>query len=74
MTAVSDHETTGKTRQTVTPRADDQELPGGRLLVVTRLLIPAIVALLIFAHGCHTGDHDDEPSFAPRVLDPEPPR
>jgi hypothetical protein len=23
------------------------------------------VALLVIAHGCHTGDHDDEPVFVP---------
>jgi hypothetical protein len=24
-----------------------------------------IVAFLLVAHGCHTGDHDDEPAFIP---------
>ena len=36
---------------------------------VPRAVWFAVLALLltlpIFAHGCHRGDHDDEPQFAP---------
>ncbi len=32
---------------------------------VSCLLISVILVLPLFAHGCHTGDHDDEPQFAP---------
>jgi hypothetical protein len=37
-------------------------------------LFPVLLALALFAHGCHTGDHDDEPAVAPpRAADvPEP--
>ena len=27
--------------------------------------VVVLVALPIFAHGCHRGDHDDEPVFVP---------
>jgi hypothetical protein len=74
VTVVSDRDTSGKTRQTDKLRDDDHTQPGARLAAVVRLLIPIVVALAIFAHGCHTGDHDDEPSVAPRVHDQEPPR
>jgi hypothetical protein len=36
----------------------------------------ALVTLPILAHGCHRGDHDDEPAVAPadrRVPDAIPP-
>ena len=41
------------------------------------LVVPfaaVLLALPIFAHGCHSGDHDDEPLFAPRARQPESPR
>lgn len=40
-------------------------------------LIPVLVAVPLFAHGCHTGEHDDEPAVAPPVAgatEPEVPR
>lgn len=33
----------------------------------------AITLIPLFAHGCHTGDHDDEPLFVPRVHNWETP-
>jgi hypothetical protein len=45
--------------------------PGSR--VVSCLLTAALLALAIFAHGCHSGDHDDEPLFAPPARQQEPP-
>jgi hypothetical protein len=74
VTAVSDRDSSGKTRQADQLRDDDYTQPGARLSVIIRLLIPIVVVLVLFAHGCHTGDHDDEPLFAPRVHDQEPPR
>ena len=41
---------------------------------VSWLLIPVLLAILIVAHGCHTGDHDDEPLFVPWSEKQEPPR
>ena len=35
-----------------------------------------LLALPIFAHGCHRGDHDDEPAFIPvehRIISAELP-
>ncbi len=51
----------------VVSRTGPTRLPG-------RLLFPVLLALALFAHGCHTGDHDDEPAVAPpRAADvPEP--
>jgi hypothetical protein len=43
---------------------------------VRRALVFFVIALLtlpIFAHGCHTGDHDDEPAFVPSARTQEPP-
>jgi len=74
VTAVSDRDTSGKTGQTDKFRDDDHTRPDAWLSVVSRVLIPIVAALVIFAHGCHTGDHDDEPSLAPLVRDQEPPR
>lgn len=54
--------------------------PGNRpgppfwLTPLSCLLVPLVLALPVFAHGCHTGDHDDEPSAAPQSLEPEAPR
>jgi hypothetical protein len=36
--------------------------PARRALV---FFVTAILLIPIFAHGCHTGDHDDEPAFVP---------
>lgn len=36
------------------------------LFVVLSLVVP------VFAHGCHAGDHDDEPAVAPPVRLHEP--
>jgi hypothetical protein len=49
------------------------------LTPVPRLLTPFFVAALllfpIFAHGCHRGDHDDEPTVAPiSAEEPDRPR
>ncbi|HJZ59784.1 MAG TPA: hypothetical protein VKE74_32885 [Gemmataceae bacterium] len=30
------------------------------------LVLLASLAIPLFAHGCHTGDHDDEPLFVPQ--------
>jgi len=36
-------------------------------------VIPVLFLLPIFAHGCHAGDHDDEPSVIPFThSEPEP--
>lgn len=39
-------------------------------------LLPVFVVLSLavplFAHGCHRGDHDDEPSVAPPALPRDP--
>ena len=49
-------------------------MPRLRLSLVASLLIPVVLAVPIFAHGCHAGDHDDEPLFAPRSQNQEAPR
>jgi hypothetical protein len=36
-------------------------------------IVVAVLALPLFAHGCHTGDHDDEPAFHPPTHPHEPP-
>jgi hypothetical protein len=41
---------------------------------LTLVFVIALLTLPIFAHGCHTGDHDDEPVFVPQAHDPESPR
>ena len=60
------------------PGARSQESePRFSLTPVSRLLIPLLLAVPIFGHGCHRGDHDDEPVFAPppeRVAELEPQR
>jgi hypothetical protein len=45
--------------------------PQPRLSPVVCLLMVIALALPIFAHGCHTGDHDDEPSLIPPSRDAE---
>jgi hypothetical protein len=64
MTAtLADHPPTG---------ARKQESPPGWLLLPALLIA---VALAVFAHGCHTGDHDDELSVrteAPRTSQERP--
>ena len=35
------------------------------------LLALVALAVPLFAHGCHAGDHDDEPVFAPQQHDAE---
>lgn len=45
-------------------------LPARRVLVFFTI---ALLTLPIFAHGCHTGDHDDEPLFLPPARSQEPP-
>lgn len=74
MTAVSDRHTSETNRPS--PMVGDSEAAptGIQLSVVGRILIPVVLALLVLAHGCHTGDHDDEPSFGPPVQEMEPPR
>lgn len=52
-------------------KEDSADFPAfWRALVV---LVLALLALPIVAHGCHTGDHDDEPAFLPPAHCPEPP-
>jgi hypothetical protein len=42
---------------------------------VSWFLIPVLLAVAIFAHGCHTGEHDDEPVLVPHTSEyPEPPK
>ena len=41
--------------------AGTEPAPRFRLAPVVWLLLAGLLALPIFAHGCHTGDHDDEP-------------
>ena len=36
------------------------------LFVLLALVVP------VFAHGCHGGDHDDEPAFVPPVRHQQP--
>jgi hypothetical protein len=60
-------------RPRVDRRGDDRApRPGPSLLAA--VLIPVVLAVPLFAHGCHTGDHDDEPVFAPPVRNAEAPR
>lgn len=65
------------------PRAGGRETGGGGWgpgLSPAAFLFATLLFLVgpIFAHGCHTGDHDDEPAFAPPPADvtsaPPPPR
>jgi len=50
------------------------EMPGGWLKRALWLFVPIALGLPLFAHGCHTGDHDDEPQVAPPIHSAEPPR
>ena len=54
---------------------EGQERPVGmgvpRLSLLVWLLIPLVLAVPLFAHGCHMGDHDDEPALAPPFRDAE---
>jgi hypothetical protein len=74
VTVVSDRDASGTNRRTSLLRDAKDSRSGFRLSAIARLLIPVVLALVIFSHGCHTGDHDDEPSFAPPVRDTESPR
>ena len=55
----------------------DSRPPNPELTPVSRLLTPIFIAAIllfpIFAHGCHRGDHDDEPAFAPVKTERTPP-
>jgi hypothetical protein len=66
MTGVRDQETGDRRHET------EDRKPGP--WIVSCLLILVVLALPIFAHGCHSGDHDDEPLFAPPAQQQEPPR
>jgi hypothetical protein len=48
-----------------------EQWPG--LSPIVWLLIVVVLALPIFAHGCHAGDHDDEPALFPLKQDAESP-
>jgi hypothetical protein len=74
VTAVSDRHTSDAIRRSPTFEDVKASPSGIQIGVIGRLLFPVVLALLIFAHGCHTGDHDDEPSFGPPVQEMEPPR
>jgi hypothetical protein len=74
VTAVSDRDTGGTGRHTVGFKGEERLEAGTRLHSILRILIPVLLAFFLFAHGCHVGDHDDEPSMVPRVYDSEPAR
>ncbi len=48
-------------------RDTDVSSPPLRVSLSPALILAAVamLALPIFAHGCHRGDHDDEPLYAP---------
>jgi hypothetical protein len=74
VTAVSDRHTSDTIRRSPTFEDAQASASGIRLGAIGWFLVPVSLALLIFAHGCHTGDHDDEPSLGPPVQEMEPPR
>jgi len=45
--------------------------PRPQLSSLVWLLLAVALALPVFAHGCHTGDHDDEPLLSPPSRDAE---
>lgn len=47
--------------------------PRPGLSPIAWLVIVVVLALPIFAHGCHAGDHDDEPVLFPLKQDAESP-
>jgi hypothetical protein len=59
------------------PRRGEGEDSGRSAVPAPIRLLPVFVFLAlvvpIFAHGCHGGDHDDEPAFAPPARRHEPP-
>ena len=65
VTVVSVRDASGTNRRTSLLRDANDSRSGFRLSAIACLLIPVVVALVIFAHGCHTGDHDDEPVVCP---------
>jgi hypothetical protein len=42
-----------------------EKLGGRGFAFATLFVFVAALALPVFAHGCHAGDHDDEPLFIP---------
>ena len=60
---------TGDSRPGESTPADRPPLPAAQLL--PHLLVVVLVVPL-FAHGCHRGDHDDEPAQSPPVRHHEP--
>ena len=75
MIAEARRQATGNRKQkTQDNNQDAKSEPWFWLSPVACLLAPVMLALAIFAHGCHSGDHDDEPLFAPPSQQPESPR
>jgi len=74
VTAVRDRVTGGKNCPAIPLGDENGSHAATRFRAVLYVLIPVVLALFIFAHGCHVGDHDDEPSLVPWVHDPEPSR
>jgi len=52
-------------------RAGTEPAPRPQLSPLVWLLLAVALALPVFAHGCHTGDHDDEPLLSPPSRDAE---
>jgi thiamine monophosphate synthase len=74
VTEVNDRDTGGTSRWTIGYEGRERPQAATRFHAALVVLIPVLLALFIFAHGCHVGDHDDEPSMVPRACDPEPAR
>jgi len=54
--------------------ATEQKITGGRVAALVWLFIAAaLLALPLFAHGCHGDDVDHEPLLIPVRLNPENP-
>lgn len=58
-------------RRTDEQRTGTEPEPRSRLSPIVWLLMAGMLTLPIFAHGCHTGDHDDEPLLIPPSPDAE---
>ena len=56
---------------------DGQPPPAPLRLALLFAVVVMLLTLPIFGHGCHRGDHDDEPAFVPtdrHAADSELPR
>jgi hypothetical protein len=58
----------------IATRGDGQPPPAPLRLALLFAVVVMLLALPIVGHGCHRGDHDDEPVFAPMDQHAEPPR